>query len=598
MPACSRCGTTDDRHSIKCYQAMALGMAMGVEPRPTARPALTLDQIHTVIDQVKAEAAPEPLPGAATRRRDGETDDELVRRLRRQAETIRRLEGEVAKLQAQQLDLEPPVTHLPPDYYEGKVSAERLAQIEREVADLDASPHLDVEVLNPLNAVVTPKAEPAPAEATPEVPVGTGKKPLPGMRWAESNKAKIGVPGAWAKAETLAAEAAAQEFVDAHLVAAEGQRQDEAGRTWPAYLTAPELIAAYEAWAKANDKPNTKASPRMVGAAATKSPLVTGKKQGPRHGGSKPNCYLGVKLAVEQAAQVAETAPSAPEPETPKIEGTTESIRALMAKARAVKTEVIPEPSAEIPPGPDELAVKLAQLKRYGIGGEHGVSRPAAAAAVADLHPTGRDVWKWSPPQALAGVSDTELDSTAYQLLIKCMNGLPEEYGYDFSPDVLATSGFKQEDVDAALRQPQRVEIRPESWDKEKRYPVLGFYRGDVEVILGMRTPTKPRVIAAYWTSLLSADTNKHANRHGGGGSKKSTGLPTTPAQVLTRLRAAGCEIPDPVDEKPVEVTYKGQSLGKIMTARTTTKITAQTDYQRTLRKMQAIDRREPAMAG
>jgi hypothetical protein len=61
------------------------------------------------------------------------------------------------------------------------------------------------------------------------------------------------------------------------------------------------------------------------------------------------------------------------------------------------------------------------------------------------------------------------------------------------SDDVLATTGFVTEDVDAALRNPSRVEIRPESWEKTKRYPVLAFYRGDVQVILGMRTPTKPR---------------------------------------------------------------------------------------------------------
>jgi hypothetical protein len=442
-----------------------------------------------------------------------------------------------------------------------------------------------------------PEPEPAPEPEAPavEVPVGMGKKALPGMTWTESNKAKIGVPGAWSRAETIAAEQAAQEFVDQHLVAAEGTRTDEKGSTWQTYITAPELQAAYEAWAKANDKPITKATFRYVGQAATKSPVVKKKWQGPRYGTGKPMCYAGVKLLpLEEQAPAVE--PEAPKP-TPADLDPTARIRSIMQSARTVREETIPEPDVEIPHGPDELATKLAQLKHFGIGGAHGVSKVAAQTAIDGLHPTGRDVWKWSPPQSTNGVSDADLDATAYQLLVKCMNGLPEEFGYDYKDDVLATAGFQQEDVDAALRNPQRVEIRPESWDREKRYPVLAFHRGDVSVILGMLTPAKPRVIAAYWTSLLGSDTHR-VNQARRRRVEEVGRAAVQPGQVMARLRAAGCEIPEPVDEKPVDVTYKGQGLGKIMTARTTTKITAQADYQRTLRKMQAIDRREVAKAG
>ena len=742
MPKCSRCGTHDDRHTMKCYKATVLGRALGVEPlaAPVAPKGLAEWVRDTPTDEAIASTGRQYAEGRGfpaiiqdLRARLAERD-QTIQSLRQEARDWRFEADELRRQLAAWITPEGIYTRLSPGYYDEKhVSPERLAEIQAEVdqlnlAEMEASPHLDVKRRPDGSATIAPKrdddytdaavdrteptlaetrqwaqdvaieaatpepepapvldgtdwaafvkelraargwnqgdlatqvgcarslvgmwengrykpgpelaaklrglatqvpepeappaAEPAssslaapppeaPAVETPavEVPVGGGKKRLPGMSWGESNKAKIGVPGAWARPETLAAEQAAQEFVDQHLVPAEGTRQDEKGSTWATYITAPELQAAYEAWAKANGKPITPAIFRFVGQAATKSPLVKKKWQSPRHmigdKVTKPLCYAGVKLLTDAPERVVPT----PEPER-QINGTpvptpadldpTARIRSIMAQARTVREETIPEPETEIPHGPTELATKLAQLKHFGIGGAHGVPRPAAQAALADLHPTGRDVWKWQPPETTNGVSDADLDSTAYQLLIKCMNGLPDEYGYDFKEDVLATAGFKQEDVDAALRAPHRVEIRPESWDREKRYPILGFHRGDVSVILGMLTPAKPRVIAAYWTSLLESDTHR-VNHIGGGGSKKSAGLPTNPGQVMVRLRAAGCEIPEPVDEKPVDVTYKGQSLGKIMTARTTTKITAQSDYQRTLRKMQAIDRRETAKAG
>jgi hypothetical protein len=151
--------------------------------------------------------------------------------------------------------------------------------------------------------------------------------------------------------------------------------------------------------------------------------------------------------------------------------------------------------------------------------------------------------------------------------------------------------------VIAAVRQArQRVEIRPESWDKEKRYPILGFHKGDCMVVVGMRQPSTPRVIAAYWTSLLVGRPAR-VNRHGGGGAKKKVGLPSTPTATISRLTGMGAEIEgDPVLSKTVKVTYKGQDLGKISCG-AVTKSVVESDYQRCLRKMQAIDRRQEAKA-
>jgi hypothetical protein len=118
-----------------------------------------------------------------------------------------------------------------------------------------------------------------------------------------------------------------------------------------------------------------------------------------------------------------------------------------------------------------------------------------------------------------------------------------------------------------------------------------------VSVILGMLTPAKPRVIAAYWTSLLTADTHR-VNKVGGGGSKKADGLPTNPSAAIARLRAAGCEIPETAGREAGRRHLQGPVLGKIATSRTTTKPLVQSDYQRIVRKMAAIDRREVAKAG
>jgi hypothetical protein len=693
MSACSRCGTTDDRHSKKCYEAMALGWALGMEPRPVAQTS-QIARDYTDARVVQLEADNRNLQSMV---------DHLDEERSQWAFEVDRLRQQLHNLTATA------VTHLPDGYYDGllnerRVSADRLADIAREVAFLNESDHLEVTVHDPLNATVRPlrdddysaealdqdqlvaelmdaarevgeqvrapepEPEPVPAPRAPEPEQEAPPEAEPAKveaeqddrpqwddtihsypaapNWPEVTRAALAnhhwtttqlgtaigassslisgwTRGKWkpgprfqgkllelagpdataprierrsdTKPTTVLAEEAAREYVAAHLVPADGTRKSESGTVYQTYVTAPELLAGYEAWAKANGKPIIPANARIVGVAAGKSPHVKAKRQGPRHGTGKPMAYFGVKLLP--AATAEPEAPAEPQPQLSKAEQArqqTEAMRKLLAAAKTETVEHVPSHATVLPPHPDELAIKLAQLKTYGIGGDNGVSRPVAQAALADLHPTGRDVWKWSAPvNPDQSVSDAELDSTAYQLLVKCMNGLPDEYGYDYKDDVLATAGFQHEDVDSALRNPDRVEIRPESWDKEKRYPILGFYRGDVCAILGMRIPAKPRVIAAYWQSLMLADTHR-VGRVGGGGSKKQTGLPTRPTAAIERLRAKGAEIPDPgPDEKPVTVMYHGQDLGKISTDRKTSKATVQSAYQRMLRKIEAIDRRE-----
>lgn len=194
--------------------------------------------------------------------------------------------------------------------------------------------------------------------------------------------------------------------------------------------------------------------------------------------------------------------------------------------------------------------------------------------------------------------SDDQLVRTAEEMRELCLGGLP--VGYHISTEVLAVEGFNEEDISAALREPHRVTVRTgDMLGKDKRYPVLSFRRGDVNVIVGLQTPSNPRVIAAYWTSLLAGyDPSVHrggSGSTGGGGARRAEGLPNTPSNMVKRLRAMNVEV-DPewqMTDGPVSVSYEGQDLGKITVGARATKTQVQSDYQRIVRKVAAIDQRQ-----
>lgn len=188
-------------------------------------------------------------------------------------------------------------------------------------------------------------------------------------------------------------------------------------------------------------------------------------------------------------------------------------------------------------------------------------------------------------------VSDDSIAQNGLALSEQWRTGLPDEIKYEYLPDVLALYGVDQNILDSCLRFPERVEVRPESFDKAKRYVVLGFFKGDVNVILGMRNPQRPTVIAAYVGSMLEHDTHR-VGYTGGGGTKAVKGLPRTPRQLSNRLRMIGCEVEFGTEEH-TPVIYKGQDLGKVKTRGTREQV--ESDYQRILRKVTAIDQRVPA---
>ncbi len=189
--------------------------------------------------------------------------------------------------------------------------------------------------------------------------------------------------------------------------------------------------------------------------------------------------------------------------------------------------------------------------------------------------------------------SQVSLDDSAHRFLERFRNGLPASISFGYLPDVAAMY-IDFDAVEAALRHPDRVEIRPESFHKNKGYPILGFFRGDCCTILGLREPHRPTIIAAYMTSLLEHDTHR-VNHVGGGGSKKVDGTPRNPKQLLTRLRGIGCEVTDDGKSLTAEVTYRGQPLGSISVGPNTSRAVTDSDWNRMQRKVQAIDRRAHA---
>lgn len=250
---------------------------------------------------------------------------------------------------------------------------------------------------------------------------------------------------------------------------------------------------------------------------------------------------------------------------------------------RALRTRVEPEALALIAGRPVEIPTPPPATVTV-------VSAPAAARPPEELK---------SPQPAEEVVrsfdwASVDLEPISVRFHTRFRQGIPEAIQFTYHPDVLALYGMDFDRCDDAVRHPERVEIRSETFDKEKRYPILGFYRGDVLVIIGFRDPPNPKIIAAYNIGLLLHDTHR-VNHVGGGGAKKTAGLPTTPKAAIKYLRILNCQVADlelGSTAKAVEVTYQKESLGKITVGDRVSKAQVETDYQRCLRRKHAIDRR------
>ena len=185
-----------------------------------------------------------------------------------------------------------------------------------------------------------------------------------------------------------------------------------------------------------------------------------------------------------------------------------------------------------------------------------------------------------------------DVDRVASSMLDACRAGLPDALPLDMHPDVMALEGINFDLVVSSVRNPNYVEIAGLE-TQEKGYPVLRFFRGDITTVVGLRESQYPRIIATYAISLLMHDIHRtNAERgSGGGGARKSSGLPSTPAAVQKRLSGMGATLVyDELRDKTATVLYREQQLGKISLQGS--KSQCESDYQRVIRKMEAISRR------
>lgn len=201
----------------------------------------------------------------------------------------------------------------------------------------------------------------------------------------------------------------------------------------------------------------------------------------------------------------------------------------------------------------------------------------------------------WVPGTKEVDWSIIDLDASCTALLHRFRDGYPEELGFWYYKDVLAMNGLDFDGVEAALRHPDRVEIRPESYGGGKGYPVLGFYRGDVRVIVGFREPSRPMIIDTRFSIKTQPAARDGVTDGGGGGAKKDTGLPKTITQLRKRLAQAGAELTTAKDGKSFDVCYHGQHLRKVEETLTRQEIT--TVWQQLTRRMNGIEQKEAKTA-
>lgn len=239
--------------------------------------------------------------------------------------------------------------------------------------------------------------------------------------------------------------------------------------------------------------------------------------------------------------------------------------------------------AATAPPPAKDAATRLRELLPPA-------PEPARPPAPREEQSEFADMWQGEPATELFTPGMYTGDITTLRQKI-------EEVGFQgqfkYHPEVMALEGMPLDDARATIRNPLRVEIRPET--KSKGYPVLCLSRGDIQVIMGFERRHRPAVIACYWIHLLGHDDGRYnKGASGAGGAKKEAGLPNTPAKVIRRLKEMGVDMPDPEEtqEKTVECTFRGEKLGRITVGIPYPKGTPESDYQRMLRKVNAIERR------
>lgn len=450
----------------------------------------------------------------------------------------------------------PPVTQLAPGYLDSLI-AERSAE-PAPVTDPAPEPQTQPQAAAEPEAAPVPAPPPAPAPS-PEPELVRG-----------------------AKAAATIAEQTSEpvvRFLDEVTVPGDAAH----------YVPGPVLRELYDKWRVTNGAPAL--TDRQFGMGLTAVVRARGfdKKQATRllpGLTGKPILYYGLRLREHAQTEAPTSDTSAP--------ADADAIREAARKAReargprvVVKDDGYPEPADDAAP-----LLTTKDLGSKATRPQGGVTVVGADGKVKTSEMLTVEADPDAPP-----LEPHEADATTYDVYEDCKGGFAGKFTYH--PDVLALYGLDQDQCAAAIRQPQRVEIRPES--KSKGYPVLAFIRGDMRAILGFRNRNEPAVIAAYWLALMQHDTHR-VDHVGGGGAKReagsTTGVPTNPKTLMRRLRSLGAQVVEDAHGEKASVKYAGQDLGKVSIANRTAKAVVQTDWQRCQRKIHAIAQREKVATG
>jgi hypothetical protein len=222
-----------------------------------------------------------------------------------------------------------------------------------------------------------------------------------------------------------------------------------------------------------------------------------------------------------------------------------------------------PKKKTTPPPAPKpqpRTRVALEDLAALVNQGEVKVTAPAPGVTVVKAPPRPAPVdYRVSPMPAAEVIRNfnwdaVDLDATAIKLRDLMKDGVPEAIRYTYKDDVLAVFGLTTELMEGALRHPERVEIRPESFNKDKRYPCWASTGATCRSSSACASPSRPRS-SAYATGRLEHDHHR-VNSTGGGGKRSSRGLPGTPRRSSPSCGHAAPRVElNPLSEgRPVEV--------------------------------------------
>ena len=300
-----------------------------------------------------------------------------------------------------------------------------------------------------------------------------------------------------------------------------------------------------------------------------------------------PDGSFTVYNTLEQASK-ARTRYGGMEPQASPLETKPKRAPRKPATAVTVPAEPAPRPTPPAAPEPERapVVIDLAKLER-------ATTIQPGVNIVKYPKPEFVDERVWVPGDETAANnfdwSKVDLELKAFELRDRMADGYPAAMGFYYHPDVLAVYGMDTKIVEDAMRHPDRVEVKPESFGKTKGWPVIGFYRGDVTVVVGFRIPTRPMIIAAYVTSTLQHDTHRTEGAGaGGGGMKKRPGVPTTTSALAKRLQELGAELREDHKGTKATVIYRGQELGCVSMGDLVKKDVIESDYQRMQRKIHA----------